>query len=228
MTSMSTIEALNKFFSRYPLLTYKKDDIIIRADDEPPGVYFVRSGYVRMGSILADGGELTFNIFKPGAFFPMTWAISEAKNSYLYQAISELRVCRAPKLEVIKFVKENPEVLYDLTRRILVGLDSLLTNIQYLLFGNSYNRIAAAILLLAKRFGQKTPNGQMTISLDLIHQDIANLVGVTRETASIALKRLEKRGVIARNRKKFIVNNVQVLEKEIAVMENEIEAPLAI
>lgn len=224
---MSAIEKLGDFFAKYKQLFYKKGEIIIREDDEPAGVYFLKSGYVRMGSIFANGEELTLNIFKPGSFFPMIWAIGEAKNSYFCQAMTEVKVYRAPRMEVIKFVKENPEVLYDLTRRILIGLDGMITNIQYLLFGNSCNRIAAAILLLAKRFGEKM-NGKVMINFNLVHQDIAHLAGVTRETASIAIKQLEDKGVIGRIKKKFIVEDMEKLTKEIFVVASELDTPMSI
>lgn len=222
------IEKLNAFFANYKQIVYKKDEMIISEDEEPAGVYFLKVGFVKMGSIFTNGGELTLNIFKPGSFFPMMWAIGEIKNSYFCQAMSEVKVYRAPKADVIKFVKENPDVLYDLTRRVLIGLDGMITNVQFLLFGSSYNRIAAAILLLAKRFGEKTNNGQIMIGLNLIHQDIAQLAGVTRETASIALKQLEKRGVISRLKKRFVVNNITKLTSEIFVVGEELEVPLTI
>ncbi|MBI4036245.1 Crp/Fnr family transcriptional regulator [Candidatus Daviesbacteria bacterium] len=223
----AALDKLSDFFSKYKQLTYTKGEIIIREDDEPAGVYFLKNGYVRMGSIFESGGELTLNIFKPGSFFPMIWAIGELKNSYFCQAMTEVKVYRAPRVEVIKFVKENPEVLYDLTKRILIGLDGMITNIQYLMFGNSYNRIAAAILLLAKRFGEKL-DGKIVINFNLVHQDIAHLAGVTRETASIAIKQLENKGVIGRIKKKFVVKNMGKLTKELFVGASEFDSPVAI
>lgn len=221
------IEKLSDFFAKYKLLSYKKGEVIIREDDEPSGVYFLKSGFVRLGSIFASGEELTLNIFKPGSFFPMMWAIGEVKNSYFCQAMSEVKVYKAPRVDVIKFIKENPDVLYDLTKRVLVGLDGMITNVQYLLFGNSYNRIAAAILLLAKRFGEKI-NGQVIINLNLIHQDIAHLAGVSRETASIAIKQLENKKIISHLKKKFIVGDMDKLTREIFIIENELKIPLTI
>lgn len=224
---VTLIEKLNNFFIQFRQLTYKKGEIIIREDEQPAGVYFLKSGFVRMGSIFESGGELTLNIFKPGSFFPMIWAIGEAKNSYFCQTMSEVKVYKAPKAEVVKFVKENPDVLYDLTKRILIGLDGMIINIQYLLFGSSYNRVAAAFLLLAKRFGEKI-DGEVVINFNLIHQDIAQLAGLTRETTSIAIKQLENKGVIGRDKKKFIVEDMGKLTKEIFVVDNELDAPVAI
>lgn len=222
------LEKLDDFFTKYKLLLYQKDGMIIREDEEPSGVYYLKSGYVRLGAFFADGGELTVNIFKQGSFFPMIWAIGETKNAYFCQAMSAVKVYRIPRSEVIKFVKENPDVLYDLTKRILMSLDRLIVNIQYMLFGSSYNRIAATLLLSAKRFGEPLKNRQIMISLELTHQDVANLAGVTRETASIAIEQLKKKQIIRQFKKKFIVNNIEKLQEEISLVDNNPEIPAAI
>ncbi len=222
------LEKLDDFFAKHKLLSYRKDEMIIREDAEPSGVYYLISGFVRLGSVFADGGELTLNIFKPGSFFPMIWAIGETKNSFFCQAMSPVKVYKTPRTEVIKFVKENQDVLFDLTKRILIGMDRLIVDIQYMLFGNSYNRIAAAILLSAKRFGEEREGRQIMIDLELTHQDIANLAGVTRETASIAIEHLKKKYVIRQLKKKFIVNDIEKLEEETFVVDNNPEIPATI
>ena len=142
------------YFSGSSFLKYKRGEILINAGDEPSGVDYLNSGYVKMDSIFENGSELTLNIFKPGSFFPMMWALGEARNTYFYQTMSRVSVYRTPKEEVLRFLKEDPEVLYDLTKRVLIGLDGLLTSAQHLLYGNSYNRVASALLISAKRFGK--------------------------------------------------------------------------
>lgn len=222
-----TMQTLHNFFSKQKLLSYKKGEVIIREDDEPSGVYYLSSGFVRLGATLINGGELTFNIFKPGSFFPMMWAIGDTTNAYFCQALSEVKLYRVPKPEVVTFVKENPDVLFDLTKRILIGMDGLLKNIQHLMFGSSENRVAAAILMLVRRFGEKNAQGQVIIGIDLTHQDISLLAGVTRETTSIAMKQLERRGLIKPLKKRYIVS-INKLEEEIMIADHDTDSPLTI
>lgn len=228
MVVMQASKKLDKFFAKFKLLEYRKGETIIRAEDQPQGAYFLKSGYVRMSVVSVNGGELTLNIFKPGSFFPMFWAIAEVKNWYSFQAMSKVEVFRVPKTEVISFLKQDPEVLLDLTKRILIGMDGLLVNMQHLLFGSSHNRIAAAILLSAKRFGQKTGNGQVFIDLELTHQDIAYLAGVARETVSISIKQFENADIIGKLKKHFIVKNIKKLEQEIFVEDAQSDTPVTI
>lgn len=205
---------LKKFFVKSPPMKYKKRETIIRSDDDPTGVFYLEAGYIKMNSISESGTELTLNIFKPGSFFPMVWAIGNIKNTYFYQAITDVVVYRAMKKEVVEFIQKNPEILFDLTQRILIGLDGLLANVQHLLFGSAYNRVASAILLCAKRFGIPQANGKINVSLPLTHQDIANLAGLARETTSISIEQLEKKGILAQDKRLFVINDLKKLQAE--------------
>ena len=206
---------------------YKKGEIILRPEDKPQGVYYIKEGFVKLSTILENGKELTLNIHKPGTYFPMMWAIGGISNSYYFQAQVTTLIHRAPKQEVLSFLKKNPDVFFELTRRILVGLGGILTNIEYILCGNSYTRVAGAIYLSAKRFGEPSGKDKVIIQLPLTHQDIANIAGISRETASIAIKKLEVRKIISCQHHIFIVNATKKLEEEALISKKEKSEPYA-
>lgn len=216
-------EKLEKFFSQFRLLPLKKGELVIRPDDNPQGVYFLKNGYVRMYAIFEDGRELTLNIFKPHTYFSMIWTIGNLTNTYYFQAMTEAELERAPKEQFLEFIKGNPEIMFDVTRRVLVGLDGLLTNVLHLLSGSAEKRVVAALFLSAKRFGEKTQNGAIIIKLPLTHQDIANLAGITRETASIEMGKLTKKGLVSSKNHCLVIEDLERLEEE-SVMEKDEEA----
>jgi len=205
-------EVLNAFCSNYKELNYRKGDIVIRGDDEPTGVYLIKSGNVKMSSIDEDGDELSVNIYKPGTFFPMTWAIGKIENSYNYQTLSPSKLVRVPKEEFTKFLKDNPEVLYDLTRRIVIGLDGTLFNLRHLLGSSSVSKIAVILYMFARRFGV-TNGSQIEIDLPLTHQDISHFIGLSRETTTIGINKLVKDGIIVQNQRKLIIKDIEALKK---------------
>lgn len=213
MSGKKLDQPLATFFGNFKEQSFEKGEIIIRGDDEPLGVYFVKSGYIKMSSPFENGSELAVNVFKPGSFFPMIWAIGEVPNSYYYQAMTLTKVWRAPKAKLLEFLRRNPEILLDLTRRVLVGLDGILFNLKCVLTGSSVNRVAACLFVLAKRFGRVEARGKITISLPVTHQDIANFSGLTRETVTLAIDKLKKKGVITSVRRKLSVVNFRALEK---------------
>jgi CRP/FNR family transcriptional regulator len=223
--AQETGNGIFSFFAQFKRLYYKKNETIIRADDAPQGVFYIKSGHVRMLSIFEAGKQLTLNIFKPGSYFPMIWTIADVQNSYYYQAITDAEVYRAPKDALIEFIKKNPTELYTLTRRILIGLGGFLTNSQHLLFGDAYHRVASVLLLCAKRFGEKNANQQILIKIPLTHQEIANLSGITRETASIEINNLKRKKIISYHRHTICINSIETLEKELEVYNSPKEFP---
>lgn len=209
----ATFKKLNDFFSQFKLLHYKKDEIILRPDDTPSGVFYLCKGYVRLYSVSQAGEELTLIIFKPEDFFPMVWAISNTENIYYFEAITQVELWRAPREQFLDFIKINPDVFFDLTSRILIRLGGLLERMEYLVFGSAYQKVASILVICAQRFGLKVGKG-IKIPVPLTHKDIANLVGITRETASLEIKKLERKGFIHSRGRLFIIKDVRRLQKE--------------
>jgi CRP/FNR family transcriptional regulator, anaerobic regulatory protein len=206
---------IRTFFSAYPVMSYKKDEIILRPDDPTPYVFYIVSGFVRMYCLLPDGKELTLNIFKQGSYFPMFLILGNSTNTYYYETLTPVKLERAPKGEVLTFLHRESDVLFEFTSRISVGLNGLLSNIQYVLFGLASSRVASVLLILARRFGE-AKNSYITIQLPLTHQDIANLIGLTRETTSLEMEKLVTRKIISYDHKQIIIRNIQVLAQEVA------------
>jgi CRP/FNR family transcriptional regulator len=205
-------KALKKFFLKSGVRNYKKGDVIIRSDDEPAGIYLIDSGFVKMSSTFENGTETAVNVFKPGTFFPMTWAIGGIANDYNYTALSPLKLYKASKDEFVKFLKDNPDILFDLMKRVFIGLDGVLFNLKHLLHGNSYQRVAVTLYMMARRFGSgKKINA--TIGIPLTHLDISHFSGLTRETTTIMVNKLEKAGIITQNKRKITIKNLEALEK---------------
>lgn len=213
-------DKLEKFFSKYKILRYQKGSSIINAQDRPDGIYFVRSGFVKMGIIYEDGRELTLNIFKSGSYFPMLWAIGNILNRHYYQALKPTELHLAPKDDVLDLLNSNPKILMELTGRIILGLNGILTNMELILFGDAYHRVLAALYLCAKRFGEKKGDEFIVINPSFTHQDIASLSGLTRETVSVSMMKAEKEKIVSYHRGVLKFHNLSKIEKELSIYQS--------
>ena len=218
-------DKLTQFFSRYKLLSYQKGEMIFQPEDTLPGVLFIKKGIVKLYSISSEGKELTLNIFKPGSYFSMMWALGGIPNTYYFQAMTEVEVWRAPKDAVIAFLKQEPEELFEFTRRIVVGLSGILTRMDYLLSGNARLKISSVLLSLAKRFGEEKDGKGILIQLSLTHQDVASLAGLTRETTSLELEKLEKTGMIEYEKHLLKIISLGKLEQALLIEKAEESFP---
>ncbi len=202
------------FFSKFKTVQqYKKNQLILGPGTEPSGIFYVKSGYLRLYLISENGKEITFNILKPGAYFSMIWAINNSPNIYFYESLTDVLLFRAPKDDVLKFLRSNPDVLYDLTRRILSGLDGMVKLTEALLTGNAYQQIASILLILTRRFGKQSKDGTV-IDLPLTHRLIGTLAGLSRESTSLELEKLTKDNIISQKDRQIVIKDLKKLEEK--------------
>lgn len=210
---LSVSQKLEKFFSKYRLQKYKKGEILIRAGDDPTGIFYLKTGRVKKYAISQKGDELIVNIFKPISFFPMSYAMNKTPNDYYYEAMENLELIKAPPAEVINFIKQEPDVVYNLLSRVYSGTEGLLTRMNYLMAGNAYTRLVAELIIMAKRFGEKDGN---LVRIKTSEKDLATQVGMTRETVSREIKILKDKKLVEFAKGQLIIKNLAALEEELA------------
>src|SRR5581483_4867418 len=198
MNSVIT-EKLAAFFGEFKEQKYRKGEILVRADENPRGIFYLTEGIVKEYAISKKGDEVVVNIFKPISFFPMSWAINNTENRYYFEAVNDVCLRLAPKEKVVAFVKAEPDVLFDLLSRLYRGVDGMLTRMTYLMGGNAKSRLITELIIAAKRFGKKDPTGKQ-IELWISEKDFAAQSGMTRETVSRGIKVLKDKGFITFNK----------------------------
>lgn len=213
MINPSLDNKLILFFSKNRQTKLPKGSVIIHGDDEPTGVYLINKGFVKMSSINEDGSEIAVSIFKPNSFFPMTWAVADIENKYFYKALTDVELYKSNKHDFLAFLSSNTDILFDLTSRLLTGLDGIIQLTKNLLKTSSTKRVASLIKMLIKRFGVKNEAGETIIDIALTQQDISNFIGTSRETASIAIEKLKKQKIIDVKHKKIIVLDIDKLNE---------------
>ena len=202
------------FFSQFNTFKYAKGETILRNGDVPQGVYFVKSGYVKLNSLSKDGKELTLVIYKKDDFFPVVWTFLGNKPSiYSFEAITPTEILRAPRENFLEYIDSHKDILANVIGEILSRFQTALRRMEFLTFGNASAKLASILLICGKDFGIEKGN-EIEIQIPLTHKDIANLVGVTRETVSLELKRFNRRGFIAYNKKLIIIKDKEGLEKK--------------
>lgn len=200
---------VNAFFAHYPLHTVEKGKVIIAAGQDPDGIYFLVGGQVRQYDISARGDEMVLNMFKPPAFFPMSWAINKTPNQYFFKAYTRLMVRRAPAQDVLDFLHQNPDVTFDLLARVYRGADGLLARVAYIMDNSARNRLLFELIVSCERFGKPQQDGGIMLAIS--EGELAARVGLTRETINREMRKLKIEQLIAVAQNKLVVPNVQAL-----------------
>ncbi|HVX58628.1 MAG TPA: Crp/Fnr family transcriptional regulator [Candidatus Saccharimonadales bacterium] len=179
---------LDNFFKASSERSLKKGEMLIFAGEDPGGVFRLLSGRIKQYGVSHGGDEVVLNIFKPMSFFPMSYALNKSPNKYFYEALEDTKYQKVSAEAATEFLGANPDVTLDLLRRLYVGIDGMLERNFYLMAGSATNRIIVELVIEAKRFGQKEPDGSITIKVS--QQELASRVGLSRETISRDIKKL--------------------------------------
>ena len=207
-------KAFETFYKHFSTRNYKKGEMLIRADDDPQGIFCLTKGYIRQYTISKAGYELTLHILRPISYFPMVWAINGTPNVYYFEALTPVEVGRTPREDVVKFIKDKPEIIFELLSELIERYAETLTRVEHLVFSDAYRRVISILLYIAKHFGEKSGNG-IIIGHHFTQQDIATLTGVARETASIELVSLQKKGLIKHVDHSILIESIKKLELEL-------------
>lgn len=204
---------VDRYFSKYPKRSYPKGQILVFADEDPEHIFYITKGRVRKYDVSYRGDEVVVNVFKPPAFFPMSWAINRASNKYFYKTELETEVHVVPADDALKFIKDNPDVALDLLSRIYRGMEGLLGRMVHLMSGSARSRLLYELIIECRRTGQKNKDG--SYKLDLNEVDLAARSGLSRETVSREMHKLKADGLAAVSGKGVSVSGLEALEKKI-------------
>lgn len=204
---------VESFFANYRARSYPKGQILIMSGDETGYVYYLLSGSVKQYDVTYRGEEVILNIFKPPAFFPMSLAINKVANPYIYEADSPVQLRLAPANEVVAFIKDNPDVMFDLLSRVYRGTDGLLGRMAHLMGSSAKSRLIYELLLEGRRFGKPASDGSCKVKIT--EKDLGSRAGLSRETVSRELGKLKKEKLVTTSQKDINITNVAALEKKL-------------
>lgn len=207
-------QKVDLLFSQFTLQEFKKNQIIIRPEEEITSLYLLKKGLVRMYIISEEGGEATIHVFRQGSFFPIMLSLSKKLNKYYFEAMEEVVTVKAPADKIITFIKSDPEVLFNLTTRFSDAINGLMNRVEQLISQSAYSKIASLLLYFSDTFGQKEGN-MYFFDLPFSHDQIGTWVGATRETVSRQIEILEKKKIITHKDHKIIINDLKMLRDEV-------------
>lgn len=187
-------DKIEQFFSQYSLRKYPKGQILILNGSPATHIFHLESGIVKQYDISYRGDEVILNLFKPPAFFPMSLAINGGESLYTYEAKTALELRQAPLEDAVQFLKNNPDVLFDLLSRVYSGVDGLLARVTHLMSSSARERLLFELLIECHRFGEKQPDE--SYKLNISEKELGARAGLSRETISREMSKLSRDGVV--------------------------------
>lgn len=209
-------EAFKKISEIIVTRSYKKGQVIFFEGDIEDKLYIVNQGKIKIYKYNREGREQILYILSEGEFVGDMSLLKKGNFQYNAEALEDTVICTIAKDDFDAIVTKNPEI----TLKILEVLHDRLINLENLIQNLSTKdieiRIASMLVNFAENFGVRLETG-ISIDLPLNREEMANYIGVTRETISRKLAALQDENIIE------LVGNKKIIIKDMLYFKNMLE-----
>lgn len=191
---------------------YGRSSIIVYQGEIPRDGFYVKEGVVKVYQIGNGGESRTITFCTPGDVFPVDWLVGQSTPAmYYYEAFSDCDLVLLSK-EVWKETLSQEGTKDAFSQYIARNYQSALVRIAALEQPKARDKILYTLLYLLLRHSREIMPGVFRLELKLKHQDIAELVGVTRETTAIELHGMQKAKLLSYQNQRYLIKKERLLD----------------
>jgi len=191
---------------------YKKGSLIFFEGDTAEAVYFVKKGRVKIYKVGHDGKEHIISILSEGEIFAESCLFGLNRYPASAQAYEDTDVLFIKREDFEELLEENPKIAIEIIKAMGKRLQMVSKKIENLALRDAYGKVAMLLLDILLKEHINVYNG-IEIDTQLSRQDMANMVGVTRETFIRALSKLKECGAIDFERDKIKIIDIKKLKE---------------
>lgn len=197
--SEDELEAAVRLFHKK---TYKKGVVIFHEGQPGVAFYLITSGRIKIFKLSEDGRELIFGIFGDGAIFGDVPVFDGGVYPAGAATLVDTEVVYMSREDFERLITEYPRISLKVVRVLGKRLRQAHGFVMDIAMKSVPQRLSALLLRLAEEYGREE-DGATVIDLPLTRQELAELMGVTRETATRELSKFSRAGTIKLEGKKI-------------------------
>ncbi|MGL5511030.1 MAG: Crp/Fnr family transcriptional regulator [Microcoleaceae cyanobacterium] len=186
------------------------NQVILLENDWGSSVYFILEGWVKIRTYNLDGKEVTLNILGKGELFGEMAALDEVPRSTDVITLAPALIGNMPAQDFAHLISVEPQAGIRLSKLMARRLRQVNRRLR-LRESDSTSRVADILLFLAEGQGKTVETGIEIPNLP--HRELSSLSGLARETVTRVLSKLEKKGLIVREREILRIPDVYALDK---------------
>jgi CRP/FNR family transcriptional regulator len=194
---------LHQIMAHIILRDFKKNQTILHEEDTSQFMYIIINGKVKVTRVGRDGKEAILSMHGSGEFFGEVALIDGRTAPAAVLALENSNVATISKEHFFSLLYTQKKVLENLLKILCSRLREAWRKIEMLTFNDASQRLKMLLNILAETYGERTPKGTV-LHVRLIHQDMADMTGLTRETVTRVLDKWRKNGEIEILRSKYI------------------------
>jgi len=187
---------------------------LIYAPTEPgQSVLVLLAGRVKIKDLTPDGKETILAFIEEGEIFGELALVDDDVRHDYAEAVTDVRLLAIPRGDILAIMAERPDVALSITKLVGLRRRRIENRLRNVLFLPSRDRMIRLLLELMDSHGDRAGN-RCTIRLPLSHQELASLIGVTRETVTVVLGQLQAEGLLHTERRRLTIADCNRLWQE--------------
>lgn len=222
-----TPEQVEAIESRSRSRKFPRGSLIYVPSDQSDSMLLLLSGRVKIYHLTADGKQALLALIDPGELFGELSVLGDGRREEFAEAMDAAHVVSIPRDVVQTLMEEHSTVSLGVTKLLGLRRRRLERRLKSLLFRCNRERLIHLLIELLEKYAEPKPEG-MLISIRLSHQDLANIIGSTRETVTVLLGELQAEGRLKVIKRRIYVPDPAGLAESIGLGPVELPRPLPV
>ena len=197
---------------QFDILDVPRGTVVFHEGEPGDSLYIVLGGKIKLGRRTADGRENLVAVMGPSDQFGELSLFDPGPRTSTAVAVTDARLARMSKQALRTWITQRPQIAEQLLRVVARRLRRTNAMLGDLIFTDVPGRVAKQLLQLAQRFGTQE-GGALRVTHDLTQEEIAQLVGASRETVNKALADFAHRGWIRLEGKSVLISDFERLAR---------------
>lgn len=203
-------EQLARLSERIELREIRRREVVYLPGDPGESIFVVNGGRVKISKVTRDGKALTLNYCGPSDLFGETSLVDGGPREEMAEAMENSMVSEIELSVFEDLLANNASLGLQMTKLLAKRRLDLENKVETLVFRDVTSKLAELLLDLADQYGVEDPRGTL-IALKITHQELANLIGSTRETVSLTLSQFKRKRLLTTEARKVIVTDSESL-----------------
>lgn len=192
--------------------TYPRGTVIFMEGDRGEALFVIRAGRVKISKSTADGREQILHMLKDGDIFAEVVLFDQGPYPATAEAVEDCQCWLLRNADMEKLLQTQPMLGIKLLRIMSKRLRQAQLLIRDLALHDAYGRLAGLLLRAIRREGKRTKDG-VILDLELTRQEMASMIGTSRETVARILSRFQKDGILVLGKQRIIILDEEKLRE---------------
>lgn len=189
---------------------FARGTVVYLPADVGDSIFILAEGRVKLSSITPDGKQAILAFIEPGEIFGELSLVSPEEREEHAETMIATTLVLLPVAALDGLMNESPQLALSVTKLIGFRRQRIERRLKSLLFRSNRDRLVQLLLDLAGQYGRATEEG-ILLGIPLSHQDMAAVIGATRETVTNLLGELQLERLIKVSRQRIVVRDLNRL-----------------